>query len=113
MTRRQVVLFGSSGRIGRAVTKAMAQIECPVTAITWLDGRTSTARDAQEILAQLAAVGGAADIVFASGLTDPRASADELAVANVERPLGVIEATVDREHFRYLTIGSVLETFTS
>jgi nucleoside-diphosphate-sugar epimerase len=28
----------------------------------------------------------------------------------VQRPVSVIEATIDREHFRYLTIGSVLET---
>jgi hypothetical protein len=28
----------------------------------------------------------------------------------VQRPVSVIEATIDREHFRYLTIESVLET---
>jgi nucleoside-diphosphate-sugar epimerase len=50
------------------------------------------------------------DVVFASGLTDPNASAPDLALANVEQPVSVIEATLDRNQFRYLTIGSVLET---
>ena len=68
------------------------------------------ARPRQDILADLAAVEGDVDIVFASGLTDPSASAGDLALANVERPVGVIEATIDRKRFRYLTIGSVLET---
>ena len=53
------------------------------------------------------------DIVFASGLTDPNAPEVELTLANVKRPVTVIEATIDRKQFRYLTIGSVLETFSS
>ena len=53
------------------------------------------------------------DIVFASGLTDPGASAGDLMLANVERPIGLIGATIDQKQFRYLTIGSVLETFSS
>ena len=31
----------------------------------------------------------------------------------LSRPVSVIEATVDRRQFRYLTIGSVLETFSN
>ena len=51
------------------------------------------------------------DVVFASGLTDPGASEADLILANVERPIGLIEATIDDRRFRYLSIGSVLETF--
>jgi len=89
----------------------LGETGCPVKAVTWLDKSSGVARSRQEILAELAAVEGAADIVFASGLIDPSASAGDLALANVERPIGVIEATIDWSHARYLTIGSVLETF--
>jgi nucleoside-diphosphate-sugar epimerase len=51
--------------------------------------------------------------VFASGLIDPSASAGDLALANVEWPVGIIEATIERTQWRYMTIGSVLETFSS
>jgi nucleoside-diphosphate-sugar epimerase len=111
MKRRTVIIFGSNGRIGRAVTGALAEIGYPTHALSWLDAKTTTARDQRDILAQLAAIEGDADIIFASGLTDPSASAADLALANVEQPAGVIEATIDRKQFRYLTIGSVLETF--
>jgi nucleoside-diphosphate-sugar epimerase len=111
MNLRSVILFGSSGRIGRAVSAALADIGCAVQAVSWLDSSTRAVRDRREILAQLADVRGNADIVFASGLTDPSASAVDLSLANVERPVGIIEATIERKQFRYLTIGSVLETF--
>jgi nucleoside-diphosphate-sugar epimerase len=113
MKRRSVVVFGSSGRIGRAVAGALAEIGCHVEALSWLDSKTKTVRDWRDILAQLAAVKGDVDIVFASGLTDASASARDLALANVERPVRVIEATLHCKRFRYLTIGSVLETFSN
>src|SRR5262249_19883526 len=91
--------------------KALGEAGCRVEAVSWLDRSTGAARPRQEILAQLAAVEGPADIVFASGLTDPSTSAGDLALANVDRPVGVIEATIDWTHWRYMTIGSVLETF--
>jgi nucleoside-diphosphate-sugar epimerase len=111
MKRRTVIIFGSNGRIGRAVAGALAEIGYPTHAVSWLDAKTKTARDQRDILAQLAAIRGDSDIIFASGLTDPNASAADLALANVEQPVGVIEGTIDRKQFRYLTIGSVLETF--
>jgi nucleoside-diphosphate-sugar epimerase len=110
MSHRTLVIFGSSGRIGRAVAEASAQIGCPVATVSWLDAKTKAPRNRREILAQLAAVEGNVDVVFASGLTDPNASAADLALGNVEQPISVIEATIDRNQFRYLTIGSVLET---
>src|SRR5215468_2318609 len=113
MERRSVVIFGSSGRIGHAAARAVGEAGCRVKAVSWLDKSSGAARPTQEILEELAAVEGAADIVFASGLIDPSASADDLALANVERPVGVIEATIDWTHLRYLTIGSVLEMFSS
>src|SRR5262249_8567496 len=110
---RSVVIFGASGRIGGALTRALAKIGCPVETVTWLDVKTRAARDRREILAQLAGLKGEIDIVFASGLIDPNASPDDLALANVERPIGLIEATIDCKQFRYLTIGSVMEMFSS
>jgi nucleoside-diphosphate-sugar epimerase len=113
MKRRSVAIFGSSGRIGRAAAKALGEIGCPVKAVSWLDKSSGAGRPREEILAELAAVEGDMDVVFASGLIDPTASAGDLALANVERPVGVIEATIERTQLRYLTIGSVLETFSS
>jgi nucleoside-diphosphate-sugar epimerase len=81
---------------------ALQQVGCRIHPISW------TQRD---ILSQLCAIQGNVDIVFASGLTDPNASTQDLVRANVERPIGLIEATRRRKEFRYLTIGSVLETF--
>jgi nucleoside-diphosphate-sugar epimerase len=81
--------------------------------MSWLDPQTGTAREWPQILAQVLAFTGDVDIVFASGLTDPSATAADLALANVERPVGVIEATIDRKQYRYLSIGSVLETRSS
>jgi nucleoside-diphosphate-sugar epimerase len=111
MQRGSFAVFGASGRIGRALVRALERIGCAVTAISWQDPKTKSAVNRAEILAQLAAIKGDVDIIFASGLTDPNASATDLWLANVERPIGVIEATIDRRQFRYLTIGSVLEKF--
>ena len=110
MKRRPVIIFGSSGRVGTALSKAEAELGCPVERVSWLEPKTKRARDPRDVLAQLSAIEGDADIIFASGLTDPSASAAELALANVERPLSVITATIERRRFRYLTIGSILET---
>lgn len=109
--RRTTVIFGSNGRIGRAVAEALAETGSPAHTVSWFDAKTKTARDQRDIVAQLIAIKGDIDIVFASGLTDPSASAADLARANVEQPVAVIEGTIDHERFRYLTIGSVLETF--
>jgi nucleoside-diphosphate-sugar epimerase len=109
MKGRTVVIFGSSGLVGRGLAGALAQIGCSVEAMGWLDPKTRVPRDRHQILSQLSALKGDVDIVFASGLTDPRASVVDLTFANVERPVGVIEATIDRQQYRYLSIGSVLE----
>jgi NAD(P)-dependent dehydrogenase (short-subunit alcohol dehydrogenase family) len=89
MEQRSVVIFGSSGRIGRATAKTLGEIGSRVETVSWLDRTTGTTRPRQDILADLAAVEGDVDIVFASGLTDPSASAGDLALANVERPVSV------------------------
>jgi nucleoside-diphosphate-sugar epimerase len=110
---RSVVIFGSSGRIGRAVAAALTKIDCPIRAIGWLNTKTKAARNQREIFAELTAIKGEVDIVFASGVTDPSAPKADLTLANVERPVGMIEATIDCKQFRYQTIGSVLEVLPS
>jgi nucleoside-diphosphate-sugar epimerase len=82
-----------------------------VEAVSWLEGKTQVPAKWGDIIARLGAVKGDVDIVFASGLTDPSASTAALMLANVERPVGLIEATKGDLRYRYLTIGSVLETF--
>jgi nucleoside-diphosphate-sugar epimerase len=113
MQDRAVVIFGSTGRVGGALLAALAKIGCSVEAVSWLDRTTKTARDGQQIVARLSRLEGDVDIVFASGLTDPNASASELVLANAERPAGLIEATINRTRCRYLSLGSVLETRSS
>src|SRR6516165_6059642 len=113
MEGRSVVIFGSAGRIGSAAARILSQTGCRVVGVHWLDKSTGVARRWPEILAEIATIEGDVDIVFASGLTDPSASAGDLMLANVERPIGLIGATIDQKQFRYLTIGSVLETFSS
>ena len=51
------------------------------------------------------------DIVFANGLTDPRAATTELIDSNVEFPLSVIHATCATPGIRYLTLGTIFENF--
>jgi nucleoside-diphosphate-sugar epimerase len=104
-------MFGANGRLGRAVVATLAEIGYRVQPVSWLDFKTRAARDQREIVAELSAMTGQVDIVFASGLIDPGAPSADLTLANVERPAGVIEATIDCKQFRYLTIGSVLEVF--
>jgi nucleoside-diphosphate-sugar epimerase len=110
MRNKTVAVFGSRGKIGRAVVAALAKTGCSVEAVSWRDPQSGTSREWPQILAQLSKLTGDVDIVFASGLTDPNASATDLALANVEQPIGVIEATVDWKQYRYLSIGSILET---
>ena len=113
MEDRSVVIFGAGGRIGSAASGVLRHAGCRVVPVSWLDKGTGAARRWPEILAEIASIEGDVDIVFASGLTDPSASAGDLMLANVERPIGLIGATIDQKQFRYLTIGSVLETFSS
>ena len=101
---------GSSGRIGAALSKTLTELDLPVEPASWLDPKTKRVRDQRDVLAQLSAIEGGADIISPSGLTDPSASAADLALANVERP-GRCDQGCDRPSaFRYLTIGSVLKT---
>jgi nucleoside-diphosphate-sugar epimerase len=113
MQGRSVVIFGSGGRIGSAAVRILRETGCRIETAGWLNKSTGVARPRHDILAELATIEGDVDIVFASGLTDPGASADDLMLANVERPIGLIVSTIDQSRFRYLTIGSVLETFPS
>jgi hypothetical protein len=78
--------------------------------VSWFNKSTGAARRWREILAELATIEGDVDIVFASGLIDPSASASDLMLANVDRPDWGDHRP---EAVRYLTIGSVLETFPS
>jgi nucleoside-diphosphate-sugar epimerase len=111
MKRRSVVLFGASGRVGQAVAAALRQTGSSVETVSWVDASTQAPRDRQDIVAHLDALQGDLDIVFAGGVTDPGLPQAALMLGNVERPAGVIEATAGDPRYRYLTIGSVLETF--
>jgi nucleoside-diphosphate-sugar epimerase len=108
-----VVLFGANGRIGRAFAKAAARHNFSMEPISWMETKSQVPAKRGDIIARLAAVKGDVDVVFASGLTDPSASEAALMLANVERPMGLIEATKGDLRYRYLTIGSALETFTA
>src|SRR5262249_30200948 len=108
---RTIVLFGANGNLGQALAPAAAQAGAIIQTMGWATGTSAVDADCRDILGRLAAIKGDIDIVFAGGVTDPAASQAILMSANVERPLAVIDATLDDQRYRYLTIGSAVESF--
>jgi nucleoside-diphosphate-sugar epimerase len=87
------LLFGANGLIGQALARRLP------------DAKAVHTRDYREALQ-----GFSGDIVFANGLTDPKASREKLMEANLEFPERVLEMTNGRG-CRYLTLGTVQEHF--
>lgn len=111
LKKRPLILFGAGGRLGRAVADAAARRGIRVDTIRWTETRawirTERWTEIQRAVASYTGV----DILFASGLTDPQAPAEDLMLGNVEIPTRVIDATASDPRYRYITIGSVLENF--
>lgn len=111
LTPRRLLICGASGRLGSALKGLGEREGFPVAVIgtqplrAWLDDQNIST------VSRLLDEAKETDIVFAGGLTDPAASPTDLMSANVELPFRFIELTADRKGFRYLTVGSVLETF--
>ena len=108
MTGRSIALFGAHGRVGRAIAGCAKSRGLQVEAISW--SRSALDSGAAEISDRLAQIGGRVDIIFAGGLTNPSLPKDDLIKANVSGPISVIEATKADARYRYLTLGSILET---
>ncbi len=108
---RTLVLFGASGRLGGAIAAAAMRQGLRVEPVRWLEARDWLQLEARAILRRLAVAEDGVDLVFAGGMTDPSQPAADLMLANAQLPARTIEATADDPRFRYLTIGSVLETF--
>jgi nucleoside-diphosphate-sugar epimerase len=104
--QRPLILLGAGGRLGRAIAAAARKAGRPLVPVH----RTELTAKSLDHLASLGSEGG--DVIFACGITDPGASEAELARANVEVPISVIEAALGDHRYRFVTIGSVLETFT-
>jgi nucleoside-diphosphate-sugar epimerase len=106
-----LLLFGAGGRLGRAVSETAAKGGVAVESIPWREAQSLATAKPEEIRARLAVADGRVDIVFAGGLIDPRFAVSDLMAANVNVPLRLIKGTAGDPRFRYVTIGSILETF--
>ena len=97
-----VFLFGASGQLGSAILKTLPtatplQHNAPGRAIRQIQSHSAKS---EPIL-----------VIFASGLTDPRCSYQDLHQANVIFPKTIIEQLSDFSRIRFLTFGTVLENF--
>ena len=110
---RRLVLFGANGRLGSAVASTASNLRWRVTAIPWRIARNW--RDDAALPAIAALIGKEAtaddpvDVVFACGLTDPSAPAQDLMFSNAELVERVIVATGTERIGRYLTFGTIME----
>lgn len=112
---RNVLLFGGSGQIGSALQEG-ARVRTPgreVRAVPW---RTVAPQldDPDRLRATLDAITAeweTYDVVFAAGLTNPAAPAEQLWRSNVALPIAVVDATARRTGVRYMTLGTTFEHF--
>lgn len=114
-TPNNILLFGGSGQIGEAL-RSCAELRTPnreVRTVAW----SAVAAHVDEPTRLRATIDSTArgwetyDVVFAAGITDPAAPAEQLWRSNVAFPIAVIEATVHRKSVRYLTLGTAFEHF--
>ncbi len=103
---RNVLVFGASGQIGSALVTRLtgSRGAACVQRLPWREVATGG-------LDRIPA--GAADFVFANGLTDPGRSPEELSEANLRFPQSVVQwsASQGRGADRFLTLGTILERF--
>jgi nucleoside-diphosphate-sugar epimerase len=110
---RPVLLFGASGRLGRAVVSRGGR---PLRRIAWENAKAWTAGEARAAVGDAldwarAAGGDGLDVVLASGLISPSCSAAEIEAGNVAFPLMVARAALAVAGVRCLTFGTILEHF--
>lgn len=106
---KKVVLFGATGGLGSAIGRFIeASSKYDLITAPWA---IASIWDIEDIRRWFEATIGdhEADIVLASGLTDPARPSRELMASNVEFPMRMIAATRDRGGMRYVTVGSVME----
>jgi nucleoside-diphosphate-sugar epimerase len=115
---RPVLLFGANGSLGRSLRQVLNAGGHQVRSISWndaanwLDGSDQIVRERRiraDIMRYLA--DGNVDVLFASGLTDPRQPAERLFLSNTHFPRSVIAATLEMFGCRYITFGTILERF--
>lgn len=111
LNQRKLILFGAGGRLGGAIHEAALCGGIAVETVPWADAKYWSQRHTVNIVRPFDQAGNA-DVVFAGGLIDPSANESDLTFANVGIPSLAIENTAHNPDVRYLTIGSVLETFT-
>ena len=104
---RRALVFGASGRLGSTLACALGR---RAHTASWADTTWQVA-DAAKVAVQRLADERGLDVIFATGLTDPRLSPRDLENANLTFPRRVIDATLDIPGLRWLTLGSALEQF--
>jgi nucleoside-diphosphate-sugar epimerase len=111
LTPRRILICGASGRLGSALKSVAERKGFLVTVIGSQSLRACLDSQNNSNILGLLDGNAEADIVFAGGLTDPNTPPADLMSANAELPSRFIELTAHHKGIRYLTVGSVLETF--
>ncbi len=114
---RKILLFGGSGDLGEGI-RLCARATTPATEVRVFPWTRVIRENLQSDPVGLAAhiedvttPWAEFDIVFANGITDPKAPWPDLKLSNILFPASVIQATQDRAGIRYLTLGTVFERF--
>ena len=103
-----LILFGATGGLGRAISTLAREADRCVRPISWAEASAWTPDEVRTWVEN--AVGdGPTDVLFATGLTDPAEPADRLMASNLSFPRQIIEAAQGREGLRFMTFGSVME----
>lgn len=104
-SQKSVLLLGATGQLGSALVRAIGDSR-PVRILGW----RQVASDLPQF-ARLIERHPGADVVFATGQTNPQLGIDALRQANVVFPQSVIEAGLSAGAGRFMTLGTVMENF--
>lgn len=110
---RFTLLFGASGLIGRALHRELGARGVAVRCVPWSELSPRLEDSPEHVAAWLleSLPRSELDVVFAGGLTDPRAPPADLHRSNVSAVKVVSAALAARVATRVLTLGSAMEVF--
>lgn len=116
--QRQIILFGSSGQIGRAFKRLALsdhRIKVKIVPIFWSELVDNNILNSQKSLLDFilkkSSSRNSIDFIFANGIINPQEDPKRIMFSNFEFPKKVIQATQHLLGTRYLTIGSIFENF--
>ena len=116
--QRLIILFGSSGQIGRAVKRIALsdhRIKAKIVPIFWSELADNNILNSQksllDFILEKSSSQNSIDFIFANGIINPQEDPERIMFSNFEFPKKVIQATQHLLSTRYLTIGTIFENF--